>query len=321
MAQVVYNPKFQALDDTGAPLAGGKLYTYASGTSTPKTTWADAGEVTPNANPVVLDSRGEATLYGNGSYKFILKTSSDVTVWTVDSIAIGGTVVTADIADLAVTTAKLAANVLSADSTGRGKMQDGFVTSAKLDTSGVTLPDGSAATTKTTGNNTTAVATTAFVQQEITAGKKVRKVSTTVVTATQSVSASIPADGTIPQNTEGTEVFSVAFTPVAADSIIVVEAMMYATSANNITVAAMFKDSGADAVVGNIVGSADFNSPPPVPLVYKETSGSTSSRTYKVRVGASAGGYNVYVNRGPAAASPLGSGIIASTLIITEYAP
>ncbi len=168
MAQIAYNPKFQAFDSAGDPLASGKLYTYAAGTSTPKDTWADAGEVTLNANPVVLDSRGEATIYGNGSYKFILKDSADATIWTVDNIAIGGTVVTADIADGAITTAKLASNVLSSDATGRGKMQDGFVTSAKLDTAGVALPNGSTATTQSTGDNTTKPATTAFVQGEFT---------------------------------------------------------------------------------------------------------------------------------------------------------
>lgn len=40
-------------------------------------------------------------------------------------------VTTAKINDLAVTTGKLAANVLTADATGRGKMADGFLTKAK----------------------------------------------------------------------------------------------------------------------------------------------------------------------------------------------
>lgn len=168
MAAVIPLPKFIAFADDGSLLAGGLLYTYTAGSSTPKTTWSDAAETTPNANPVVLDSRGEATIYGSGSYKFVLKTAADVAIWTVDNVKIGGTVDTADIVDGAVTTAKIADGALSADSTGRAKMADGFVTSAKLDTAGVTLPNGSLATTQTTGDSTTKVATTAFVQGEFT---------------------------------------------------------------------------------------------------------------------------------------------------------
>ena len=150
---------------------------------------------------------------------------------------------------------------------------------------------------------------------------KVRKVSVTTSTAAQSLVADIPTDGTIPQNTEGTEVFSVAFTPTAADSIIVVEAVLFAASANSVVVAAMFKDATAGAVVGNIVGSAAIDTPPPVTLAYKEVSGSTTARTYKVRAGASSGGFNVYINRVAASATPIGAGMLSSSMTITEYAP
>lgn len=168
MANVMFSPKFAVADSTGAPLASGKVYTYSAGTTTPKDTYADSGAVTPNANPVILDARGEATIYGVGTYKVVVKDSNGNTIYTVDNYAISGTVGTADITDGAVTTAKLASNALSADVTGRGKMQDGYVTSAKLDASGVTLPNGSAASTQATGDSTTKVATTAYVQGEFT---------------------------------------------------------------------------------------------------------------------------------------------------------
>ena len=80
------NPIFKAFDNNGDPLVGGKLYTYAAGTSTPKATYEDYGLLTANTNPVVLDSRGEATVFMSGSYKFILKDSADVTIWTIDYI-------------------------------------------------------------------------------------------------------------------------------------------------------------------------------------------------------------------------------------------
>jgi len=70
---------------TTIPLIGGKLYTYAAGTSTPKTTWQDAAGTTPNTNPITLDSTGSALIYWDGSYKIVLKDALGNTVYTVDN--------------------------------------------------------------------------------------------------------------------------------------------------------------------------------------------------------------------------------------------
>ena len=78
---------FRAFDSTGAPLLGGKLYTYEAGTSTPKTTYTDADEGTPNLNPIILDSEGYADVWlDEGSYKLVLDDSSDVEQWSVDNV-------------------------------------------------------------------------------------------------------------------------------------------------------------------------------------------------------------------------------------------
>jgi len=85
---------WQNFDNNGNPLAGGKVYTYEAGTSTPKATYTDSGGLTANANPVILDSAGRAAIWlGDGGYKFILKTAADVTIDTEDNI--GGTASTA----------------------------------------------------------------------------------------------------------------------------------------------------------------------------------------------------------------------------------
>ena len=86
MATLLPNGKQSFTTATGAPLVAGRVYTYAAGTSTPQVTYADAAGTTPNANPVILDSRGEATIFWSGSYKVILKDSLDVTIWTVDGV-------------------------------------------------------------------------------------------------------------------------------------------------------------------------------------------------------------------------------------------
>jgi hypothetical protein len=82
-------PKLQFLDNNGVPLSGGKVYTYSAGTTTPLTTYTDYTGNTANSNPVILDSRGECSIWlGTSSYKFKLTTSTDVEVWTVDNISV-----------------------------------------------------------------------------------------------------------------------------------------------------------------------------------------------------------------------------------------
>jgi hypothetical protein len=81
-------PKLQFFDANGNPLVGGRLYTYAAGTSTPLATYTDSTGLTPNTNPIILDSRGEANVWLDATqYKFELKTAADALIWTVDNIS------------------------------------------------------------------------------------------------------------------------------------------------------------------------------------------------------------------------------------------
>jgi len=80
-------PKFAVEDANGDPLSGGLVYTYECGTMTPKTTYSDRALGSANANPVVLDSRGEAGIYQSGCLKIILKDSAGTTIYTVDNFA------------------------------------------------------------------------------------------------------------------------------------------------------------------------------------------------------------------------------------------
>lgn len=86
MASLLPNGKQSFETSAGTPLVGGRLYTYAAGTTTPKATYADAAETTPNTNPVILDARGEATVFWSGAYKVQLRDALDAVIWTVDAL-------------------------------------------------------------------------------------------------------------------------------------------------------------------------------------------------------------------------------------------
>jgi len=68
LASILPLPRAVFYDANGNPLGAGLVYTYVPGTTTPKTSWQDSGEVTPNANPITLDAAGSCLLYGAGSY-------------------------------------------------------------------------------------------------------------------------------------------------------------------------------------------------------------------------------------------------------------
>jgi hypothetical protein len=88
MAVLTPQPKMQFTTAAGVPLSGGKVYTYIAGTTTPQATFTDYTGATPNTNPVILDSRGEANIWlGGALYKFKLTDANDVEIWTVDYIS------------------------------------------------------------------------------------------------------------------------------------------------------------------------------------------------------------------------------------------
>lgn len=91
-------PVQQFLDNNGAPINGGKVCTYASGTTTPLATYSDAALTTPRTNPVLLDTAGRPVgggIYLSAAiYKFALRTAgSDSTcatgtvIWTQDTVS------------------------------------------------------------------------------------------------------------------------------------------------------------------------------------------------------------------------------------------
>lgn len=81
----------QFFDNNGNPLSGGRILTYAAGTTTPQTTYTSANGATPHSNPIILDAAGrvpggEIWLTDGLQYKFILQTSTSVQIGSYDNI-------------------------------------------------------------------------------------------------------------------------------------------------------------------------------------------------------------------------------------------
>ena len=81
---------FQFFTSTGLPLAGGQIYTYQAGSSTPLATYSDNGGVYANTNPIVLGSDGrpqtEIWLTYGFNYKFVLQDAVGNTIQTYDNL-------------------------------------------------------------------------------------------------------------------------------------------------------------------------------------------------------------------------------------------
>jgi hypothetical protein len=81
----------QFFTNSGVILSGGKLYTYAAGTTTPKATYTSSSGGTAHTNPIILDSAGRVPggeiWLTAAPYKFMLYTSTDVLIATYDNIS------------------------------------------------------------------------------------------------------------------------------------------------------------------------------------------------------------------------------------------
>ena len=87
----IFGAGAQLFNNQGIVLAGGKIWTYQAGTTTPLGTWTDSTQVVVNANPIILDSAGrppnEIWLQSGSQYKFILMDSNNNILGTWDFVS------------------------------------------------------------------------------------------------------------------------------------------------------------------------------------------------------------------------------------------
>ncbi len=133
---------------------------------------------------------------------------------------------------------------------------------------------------------------------------------------------SIPYDNTIPQNNEGDEysALSTTITPTDAGSVLEIEVTLQAVTctAVNTMIAALFRDSTANAIDSTIMAATSASYPHPIPLRVFVAAGSTSPTTFKLRLGMNVASGIFRVNG--EGTNRLG-GTIYSSLTIREHLP
>jgi len=225
------------------------------------------------------------------------------------------------VADYSVTTNKLADGVLSADTAGRAKMADQFVTAAKLnntqDWSGKTFTGNPTVTWTGAVNFSTATFTPPPGHQIQAAATGI---SSVVSAATNNLSIAAGAlDNTVPQSTEGVNLsgLNTTITPKSATNILEIEAFIPIgiNNAAGAPVIALFQDSTLNALAAATIGNGTNSSQGVLHLVHRMLAGTTSATTFKVNIDVTAG--TIYTNANSAGTGVFG-GVSKAWLRVRE---
>lgn len=138
-------------------------------------------------------------------------------------------------------------------------------------------------------------------------------------TANAALTATIPSDDTIPQNTEGTQILSVSFTPKSATSRVRLrfQGEFALSSANQSGVAAIFSSASANALRATITTAAGADFAEPLVVEHEYVPGVTTAITFSVRVGPNAA---VTMRMNGVTSGRLLGGSLGATLVIEEIA-
>lgn len=129
-------------------------------------------------------------------------------------------------------------------------------------------------------------------------------------------STTVPNDDTIPQNTEGDEYMTLSITPKDTTNRLLIEAeLQLASSAAVMAIAALFQDSTADALAAGMTAVTTADDPFRMIIRHEMAAGTTSSTTFKVRVGPDSAATITF--NGISGSRKFG-GVSASSMRITE---
>jgi hypothetical protein len=139
-------------------------------------------------------------------------------------------------------------------------------------------------------------------------------------TAYSTIGTIMPVDNTIPQNTEGDEILTVAITPTNASSILRITVSLPVIGSGSAVpaAAALFVDTTANAIAAAAVQQGSAGTITSLHFQHEVSAGSTSARTYKVRLGSSTA-TDIFLN-GDNSARVFG-GVATAILKVEEILP
>lgn len=147
-------------------------------------------------------------------------------------------------------------------------------------------------------------------------GRCIQRAASILNTQTSTTTA-IPRDGSIPQNNEGAEFTTCAFTPKLSSSTLRITIFaILGSDALRTGAIGLFVDSTADALAC-AASELNTNAVQCLSVIYEVSSASTSARTYKMRFGSD--GNTCFINSAANSTSLYG-GAIKSGIIIEEFA-
>lgn len=157
-------------------------------------------------------------------------------------------------------------------------------------------------------------------ENDLTSGGKLVQIAFASSTALVTTTTPLPADDTIPQNTEGAQVLEATITPESASNRLVIRAVVQVANAATgyKAASALFQDATAGALAAAVVNEGDAERIQDVVLTHVMNAGTTSATTFKLRAGAQNSSTTTINGEG---GSRLYGGALASTLTILEVRP
>jgi len=233
------------------------------------------------------------------------RTGSGNITFSRPTVLTAGDIVEADIADNAITLAKMAGGV------------DGNIISYDASGDPVAVVTGSSGQVLTSAG---AGAPPTFAAAA--GGGKVVQVVNVQTGAVATGTTQIPSNDTIPQITEGDEYMTLAITPTNASNKLIIEIIAHligSYASGQDVIGALFNtdNHSTNALAVSFIAVANAYGVHSHPLRYYVTAGTTSATTFRFRGGTASGGTTVFNGLGATSGRLMG-GAMVSSITITE---
>lgn len=340
MAVAIETSFDQQCDSNGVPLSGGTITVYDAGTTTSRSLYSDTALSVAATNPITLDSSGRHDMryISATAYKYVVKSSSGSMVYTRDNVDPG---VPIGSGTLAIANGGTGASDASTALTNLGGATQAQLTTLSAEVASLAGAVGSTGVTRiaagTTAQRPTEDLTEGMMRRNLTTDRfeyydgsswvnfvttdsipdgHVVQVVNTTTTAVSNTSTTMDLDDSIPQNTEGAELFTRSITPSSSTNKLRIDVVINASPNGAIHMCAgLFQDSTANALAAAAKWMPASGGVEQICFTHYMTAGTTSATTFKVRAGPSSSAQITF--NGASTARYFG-GVYSSSITVTE---